>query len=98
MLDDLLLFDVLLRSGGVRSPDVLYPPRDEPSLIRLLDALENSNYDALKKDCLIYFLLKWHQDGREDKFAMQRCIPPQFCALADAYWHLDSGINLSVRF
>ncbi len=97
MLDDLLLFDILLRSGGVRSPDILYPPRDEHTLIRLLEALEDSNYDALKKDCLVYFLLKWHQDGREDKFAAQRCIPPQFCSLADAYWHLDSGINLSVR-
>lgn len=44
---------------------------------------------------MVYFLLKWHQDGREEKFALQKCIPPQFAALADAYWHLDSGINLA---
>lgn len=98
LLDDLLIFDILLRSGGIRSPDILYPPHDEHSLIRLIEAIENSNYDALKKDCLIYFLLKWHQDGRERDFATKQCIPPQFAALADAYWHLDSGINLSVRF
>ncbi|KXN92140.1 Protein ELYS, partial [Leucoagaricus sp. SymC.cos] len=95
LLDDLLIYDILLRSGGIRSPDILYPPHDEHSLIRLLEAIENSNYDALKKDCLVYFLLKWHQDGREDRFAAQQCIPPQFAALADAYWHLDSGINLA---
>ncbi|KAF9445542.1 hypothetical protein P691DRAFT_734816 [Macrolepiota fuliginosa MF-IS2] len=95
MLDDSLIYDILLRSGGIRSPDILYPPRDEHSLIRLLEAIENSHYDMLKKDCLVYFLLKWHQDGREERFATQKCIPPQFSALADAYWHLDSGINLT---
>jgi hypothetical protein len=87
-----------LKSGNVRSPDILYPPYNEHSLLRLLEAIEKSNYDALKKDCLVYFLLKWHQDGREDKFAMQKCLPPQFTTLADAYWHLDSGINLAVGF
>lgn len=97
MLDDLLIYDILLRTGGIRNPDILYPPRDEHSLIRLLEAIENSNYDTLKKDCLVYFLLKWHQDGREEKFSIQKCIPPQFSALADAYWHLDSGINVAVR-
>lgn len=95
-LDDLLIFDILLRSGSVRSPDILYPPHNEQSLLRLLEAIEKSNYDTLKKDCLVYFLLKWHQDGREDRFAMQKSLPPQFTILADAYWHLDSGINVAV--
>ncbi|XP_006463398.1 hypothetical protein AGABI2DRAFT_120219 [Agaricus bisporus var. bisporus H97] len=94
-LDDLLIFDILLRSGSVRSPDILYPPHNEQSLLRLLEAIEKSNYDTLKKDCLVYFLLKWHQDGREDRFAMQKSLPPQFTILADAYWHLDSGINVA---
>lgn len=66
------------------------------SLVRLLGAIDSSNYDALKKECLMYFLLKWHQDGRESGFAMERCIPPHFTALADAYWFLDSGINVPV--
>jgi len=72
----------------------LYPPTDVPSLLHLLQAIENSNYDTLKKDCLVYFLLKWHQDGRETQFADERCIPPQFSALSDAYWHLDTGLNV----
>ncbi|KAH9039212.1 nuclear pore complex assembly-domain-containing protein [Lactarius hengduanensis] len=91
-LSDLLIFDILLASGGVRQPDSLWPPTDPSSLRRLLSAIEESTYDTLKKDCLIYFLLKWHQDGREEGFKEQRCIPPQFAMLSDAYWHLDSGI------
>ncbi|KAH9998619.1 nuclear pore complex assembly-domain-containing protein [Russula vinacea] len=93
-LSDLLIFDILLSSGGVRQPDTLWPPTDPESLRRLLDAIEDSAYDALKKDCLIYFLLKWHQDGREERFREDKCIPPQFAMLSDAYWHLDSGIHV----
>jgi len=96
-LSDLLIFDILLSSGGVRQPDTLWPPTDSESLRRLLDAIEDSSYDALKKDCLIYFLLKWHEDGREERFREDRCIPPQFAMLSDAYWHLDSGIHVEVR-
>lgn len=96
MLDG-LLFDVLLMSGGIEEPYLVYPPDDPQSLQRLLDAIESSTYDTLKKDCLVYFLLKWHQDGRERTFEEQRCIPPQFVALSDAYWHLDTGINVPVR-
>jgi hypothetical protein len=93
----LLIFDILLSSGGIRQPDTLWPPTDPESFHRLLDAIEDSSYDALKKDCLIYFLLKWHQDGREERFREDRCIPPQFAMLSDAYWHLDSGIHVEVR-
>jgi hypothetical protein len=95
-MDDTLIFDILLTSGDVGDPYVLYPPESPETLQQLLDAIESSNYDSLKKDCLIYFLLKWHQDGRERSFQEQRCIPPQFIALADAYWHLDTGINVPV--
>lgn len=95
-MSDVLIFDILLSAGGIKQPDALYPPRDMESLKRLLDAIEETRYDGLKKDCLVYFLLKWHQDGREDRFKEDRCIPPQFVALADAYWHLDSGINAAV--
>ena len=94
---DLLIFDILLISGGVRHPDTLYPPRSPEDLKRLLEAISHSQFDGLKKDCLVYFLLKWHQDGREEEFKDKRCIPPQFSLLSDAYWHLDSGINPAVR-
>ncbi|KAL4248555.1 hypothetical protein ABKN59_007840 [Abortiporus biennis] len=94
-MSDLLIFDILLVSGGIRNPDTLYPPSDVATLGLLLNAIEESSYDSLKKDCLIYFLLKWHEDGREEAFSDAKCIPPQFVALADAYWHLDTGKDLN---
>ncbi|KAI0642729.1 nuclear pore complex assembly-domain-containing protein [Trametes meyenii] len=94
-MSDVLIFDILLSSGGIRHPDTLFPPANPEALRKLLSAIIHSAYDALKQDCLIYFLLKWHQDGREDEFREKRCIPPQFAALSDAYWHLDSGINIA---
>ncbi|KAJ7081683.1 nuclear pore complex assembly-domain-containing protein [Mycena crocata] len=93
-LGDLLLFDILLTSGGIRQPDTLYPPVDVAAFHRLLDAIQTSQYDALKRDCLVYFLLKWYQDGREDRYRIERGITPQFSSLADAYWHLDAGMNV----
>jgi hypothetical protein len=95
-MHDTLIFDILLIAGGIDQPYAVYPPEDAAGLKKLLDAIEGSNYDTLKKDCLVYFLLKWYQDGRERGFQQQRCIPPQFAALADAYWHLDTGINVPV--
>ena len=96
-MSDVLIFDILLGSGGISQPDTLYPPSTPEALQTLLDAIGNSTYDTLKSDCLVYFLLKWYQDGREEDFKIKRCIPPQFSGLADAYWHLDSGIHLAVR-
>jgi len=96
-MDDVLIFDVLLIRGGIRRPDMLYPPADLHSLRKLLEVINDSSYDGLKKDCLVYILLKWFQDGREAEFAEERCIPPQFVSLADAYWHLDTGIHVEVR-
>lgn len=96
-MGDVLIFDILLTSGGIRQPDTLFPPTGVEDLLRLLNAIEDSNYDTLKKECLVYFLLKWHQDGREERFLLERCLPPQFTALADAYWYLDTGLNIPVR-
>lgn len=96
LLYNSLIFDILLTSGGIREPYLLFPPENVESLQKLLDAIQSSTYDTLKKDCLVYFLLKFYQDGRENGFQQQRCIPPQFAALADAYWHLDTGINVPV--
>lgn len=74
----------------------MYPPHDDASLRYLLEVIDNSSYDTLKKSCIVYYLLKWYQDGSEEKYREERGIPPQFAALADAYWHLDSGINVPV--
>lgn len=95
-MSDTLIFDVLLSKGGIRHADSLYPPASVDGLERLLEAICNCTYDAVKQDSLIYFLLKWHQDGREMDFSESRCIQPQFVILADAYWHLDTGINVEV--
>ncbi|THU98110.1 hypothetical protein K435DRAFT_856934 [Dendrothele bispora CBS 962.96] len=43
----------------------MYPPLDSAGLDRLLEAIITSIYDTLKKDRLIYYLLKWYMDGRE---------------------------------
>lgn len=72
---------------------MLYPPHDLEGLHKLLQAIDNTTYDTLKRDCLVYYLLKWHKDGREERFQMNRCIPPQFALLADAYFYLDTGVN-----
>ncbi|KAE9405035.1 hypothetical protein BT96DRAFT_812877, partial [Gymnopus androsaceus JB14] len=93
-LGDTLLFDILLSLGGIREPDTLYPPNNAQALERLLDAISASTYDSLKKDCLVYFLLKWHRDGREKRFQRDRSIPPQFAQLAEAYWYLDAAVNV----
>ncbi|KAF8637860.1 hypothetical protein AX17_002486 [Amanita inopinata Kibby_2008] len=94
LVGDALIYDLLLSAGGIKQPDALYPPTDVSALKRLLDDIEASQYDALKKECLVYYLLKWHLDGREDRFQLDRCIPPHFTALADAYWLLDTGFNV----
>ncbi|KZT71853.1 hypothetical protein DAEQUDRAFT_763355 [Daedalea quercina L-15889] len=93
-MSDTLIFDVLLAEGGIRHAKTLYPPTDVATLERLLEAICNSTYDAVKQDSLIYFLLKWHRDERAADFSESRCIQPQFVILADAYWHLDTGIEI----
>ena len=51
-MSDLLIFDILLLSGGLRQPDTLWPPTDPKSLCRLLDAIEDSTYGpGCNHDC-----------------------------------------------
>ncbi|KAF5390810.1 hypothetical protein D9757_004515 [Collybiopsis confluens] len=93
-MGDRLLFDILLTLGAIKDADILFPPHDVVGLERLLDAIFRSTYDGLKRDSLVFFLLKWHRDGRERRFAKEKHIAPQFCQLAEAYWCLDAGINV----
>lgn len=54
---------------------VLYPPEDHLSLRRLLSAIDDSQtFDTLKKNCLVYYLLKEFADGREAQYAHKRRI------------------------
>lgn len=98
VLGDKLFFDILLEAGGIERPWTLFPPRALQDLELVLQAIELSDYDTLKKECLIYYLLKWHNDGRESRFQEERSIPSQYAILADAYWHLDAGYDISVGF
>lgn len=99
-LGDVLLFDILLQLGGIRSPDSIYPPSSPQELETLLRKIQESKYDALKKDCLVYFLIKWCRDGTKEKKFLQRgegALPPQFIMLVEAYWGLDAGVGVDVR-
>jgi hypothetical protein len=96
-LTDTLIFDILLKTGGIADPYRLYPPRDEEGLTNLLYAIEGTSYDALKKECLVYYLLKWAGDEKATSFLRERRLLPQFSALSDAYWCIDTGKDLSVR-
>lgn len=54
---------------------VLYPPQDHLSLRRLLSAIDDSaTFDTLKKNCLVYYLLREYEDGREADYAHKRRI------------------------
>ncbi|OCB86310.1 hypothetical protein A7U60_g6622 [Sanghuangporus baumii] len=89
-----LFFDMLLRLGGIDNPASIYPPCDLLSLKVLIDAILDLSYDSMKRDCLVYYLLKQLQKGKEVSFAYERSISSHYVALTDAYWELDSGINL----
>ncbi|KAI5123264.1 hypothetical protein M0805_001353 [Coniferiporia weirii] len=93
-MSGVLFFDILLQLGGIGDPQDLYPPADIRALKRLLDTIEHASYDSMKRDCLVYYLLKWQMDGREVGYADEKVISPHYAALADAYWLLDTGLNL----
>lgn len=96
-MSDELFFDILLQLGGVEEPASVYPPTDAESLTRLLDEVDAMSYDSMKRDCLVYYLLKWQTDGQSAVYSEEKCISPHYVALADAYWMLDTGTELAVR-
>ncbi|THH11437.1 hypothetical protein EW145_g675 [Phellinidium pouzarii] len=89
-----LFFDMLLQLGGIEDAQNIYPPPDLRSLYRLLEAVKCVSFDSMKRHCLVYYLLKWHMDGREVGFVSEKVISPHYAALADVYWLLDTGLNL----
>ena len=95
-MSGLLFFDILLRLGGIDDAPSLYPPANVSELETLLKSIRGARYDDMKRDCLIYYLLKQGCDGREVGYAREKVISPHYVALADAYWWLDSGLNLDV--
>lgn len=97
--------DLLLEGGAVafveltslavivlRVDGSLYPPKDVLALRKLLAAIRASSFDRLKKDCLVYYLIRdTKHDDRAASFAQARLIPAQFVSLADGYWNMDNG-------
>ena len=81
----------MLEAARVPNYEHYYPPKDAYTFKKLCHAIWSAEWDTMRKDCIIYYLLKWWGDGREVKFRKTKCIPPQFSALADAYYSLDIG-------
>ncbi|OCF45444.1 hypothetical protein I317_00690 [Kwoniella heveanensis CBS 569] len=52
-----LFFDRLLELTGLDGP-ALYPPNTPAALRRLLHSIHSCPFDRLKRDCLLYYLLK----------------------------------------
>lgn len=96
LLNDELVFDGLLAQVGIEDAEILFPPTDAEGLERLIEAIEGSTYDDMKKDGLVYYLLKWREDSVADDFMHERGIFPQLAILAGAYWELDAGRDINV--
>ncbi|CAE6411206.1 unnamed protein product [Rhizoctonia solani] len=84
-----LFFDELLKLAGIDAHAV-YPPRDAPTFHYLVDAILNTSWDDFQQSCLIYYLLRHWNDGREKPFAQSKQLPPQFVFVSDAYYLLDA--------
>lgn len=83
-----LFFDELLKLAGIDAHAV-YPPRDVPTFHHLVNSILNTSWDDFQQSCLIYYLLRHWEDGRERPFAQSKQLPPQFMFVSDAYYLLD---------
>ncbi|KAG8747198.1 hypothetical protein FRC10_001814 [Ceratobasidium sp. 414] len=87
-MDGELFFDALLKLAGIDAHS-LYPPRDVPTFHHLVNAILDTSWDDFQQSCLIYYLLRHWEDGREKPFAQSKLLPPQFMFVSDAYYLLD---------
>ncbi|WAQ81833.1 hypothetical protein PtA15_2A145 [Puccinia triticina] len=88
-IDGMLFFDRLMKIGSVPNFKDLFPPSHPSRLRHLLDSIDACDFDLLKKNCLVYYLLKEYGDGRENRFAIDRIIPSHFTRGLDGIWALD---------
>ncbi|PLW11557.1 hypothetical protein PCANC_20584 [Puccinia coronata f. sp. avenae] len=77
-IDGMLFFDRLMKLGSIPNSTDLFPPPHPSRLRQLLDSIEACSFDILKKNCLVYYLLKEYCDNRETRFAIDRLIPSHF--------------------
>lgn len=92
MPGNLLFFDRLLLLASISNHKKLYPPANLNVLESLLDSIDTCPFDSLKKNCLIYYLLKEYGDKREDAFASDKLIPAHFTTGIDGLWALDHSM------
>ncbi|KAH9461921.1 hypothetical protein MJO28_003315 [Puccinia striiformis f. sp. tritici] len=88
-IDGMLFFDRLMKLGSIPNFKDLFPPPHPSRLRQLLDSIDACGFDLLKKNCLVYYLLKEYGDGRETRFAIDRLIPSHFSRGLDGLWALD---------
>ncbi|KNZ62202.1 hypothetical protein VP01_12g3 [Puccinia sorghi] len=88
-IDGLLFFDRLMKIANIPNFNLLFPPTHPSRLRHLLDSIEACHFDLLKKNCLVYYLLKEYRDSRETRFAIDRLIPSHFSRGLDGLWALD---------
>lgn len=88
-IDGMLFFDRLMKLGSIPNFEEIFPPSHPSRLRQLLDSIDACSFDLLKKNCLVYYLLKEYADGREARFAIDRLIPSHFTRGLDGLWALD---------
>jgi hypothetical protein len=88
-----LFIDMLFSLSGILSLDEtsLYPPATPEAYEDLLQRIEEASWTALKKSCLVYYLLRFWNGSVAEEFVSRKLLPAQFVMLADAYWLLDNG-------
>ncbi|QRV90884.1 transporter protein Sec24 [Ceratobasidium sp. AG-Ba] len=77
-MDGELFFDALLKLAGIDAYSV-YPPRDVPTFHHLVNAILNTSWDDFQQSCLVYYLLRHWEDGREKPFAQSKLLPLSSC-------------------
>ncbi len=84
-----LFIDDLLSLASV---PISYPPTSPDEFHALYDAIQDSpTFETVKRDSLVYYLLKAWGDEREKDFARMRTLPEAYRIVTDGYWAMDSG-------
>ncbi|KAK9468984.1 nuclear pore complex assembly-domain-containing protein [Lipomyces arxii] len=92
-LDGKLFFDLLSSDiADVQNVVTMYPPSNKQGLIELHEEIAFSGADTLKKQCLIYYILKdFTSTTASEEYA-------ESCPLPPAYKYLLDGIHALDRF
>ncbi|KAI9593087.1 nuclear pore complex assembly-domain-containing protein [Syncephalis fuscata] len=84
-----LCIDRLLTFAGVEIGS-LYPPSNEGQLKKLICAIYECDLDQIKKDSIVYYLIRECQDNTIiNSFIQSRSIPLPYQQAITGYWLLD---------